>query len=118
MGELLPNAQEARIDPRKLRDYVLDFSHPSGRFKAPFFAQIGYSVENWQRLELDIREQHLIELAKRGSPSPFWKEVQYHRLANRTEWPKSVGYNGLDFSAGRDISRFGDSRAGQPAKEH
>ena len=40
MVDLLPNADKAVIDPRKLRDYALNPEHDSGRFKAAFFAQI------------------------------------------------------------------------------
>ncbi len=52
---LLPHAEEAIIDPRKLRDYVLSFQHPIGRFKAYFFAGLGFSVENWESLDSEIR---------------------------------------------------------------
>jgi hypothetical protein len=71
MSELLPNADQARIDPRKLRDYALNPSHSSGRYKAGFFAQMGYTAGNWQRLERDIREQHLTQPAVPGQASPF-----------------------------------------------
>jgi Domain of unknown function (DUF6883) len=33
---------------RKLRDYLLSRLHPVGRFKAPFFASLGYGADNWQ----------------------------------------------------------------------
>jgi len=33
---LLPNADEAVIEPAKLRDYLLSTTHPLGRFKARF----------------------------------------------------------------------------------
>jgi len=39
----LPNADQAFIDPAKLRDYLLSPTHPVGRFKAPFFAAMGYT---------------------------------------------------------------------------
>lgn len=71
MGELLRNAENAYIDPRKLRDYALSFSHDSGRYKAAFFAQMGYNAEKWWQLENDIREQHLTQRAEEGSASPF-----------------------------------------------
>ena len=63
--------ERARIDPRKLRDYALNPAHESGRFKAAFFAQIGYTAANWRQLERDIREQHLTQPAGPGQPSPF-----------------------------------------------
>ena len=69
--ERLPNAENARIDPRKLRDYVLNPHHEIGRFKAAFFAQMGYEAGNWQRLEQDLRTQHLGQAAEPGSASPY-----------------------------------------------
>jgi len=70
MPDRLPNVENARIDPRKLRDYVLDPEHDSGQYKAAFFAQMGYTSDNWQQLERDIREQHLSQPATLGQPSP------------------------------------------------
>ncbi len=71
MVALLPNADRARIDPRKLRDYALNSKHDSGRYKAEFFAQMGYVATDWQQLEHDIREQHLSQPAERGKPSLY-----------------------------------------------
>ncbi|MBI4785567.1 MAG: hypothetical protein HY782_00755 [Chloroflexi bacterium] len=71
MSKPLPNADQAQIDPRKLRDYALNLEHESGRYKAEFFAQIGYAAENWQQLERDIRDQHLTQPATPGKPSSF-----------------------------------------------
>jgi len=67
----IPNPERARIDPRKLRDYALNPAHESGRFKAAFFAQMGYTAADWERLERDIRQQHLTQPAEPGQPSPF-----------------------------------------------
>jgi len=41
----LPNAQKARINYRKLRDYALNTKHDTGKYKAAFFYQMGYTVE-------------------------------------------------------------------------
>jgi hypothetical protein len=51
----LPNKNKAIIPPEKLRDYVLSSSHPIGKFKAAFFQSLGYTAENWERMEADIR---------------------------------------------------------------
>jgi hypothetical protein len=56
---LLPNADEAVIDPAKLQYYVLSTAHPLGRFKARFFGALGFSAERWQELESALRSQHL-----------------------------------------------------------
>ena len=74
MNDRLPNAEPARIDPRKLRDYALNPKHISGQHKAAFFAQMGYLASDWQRLERDIREQHLFQPAEPGQPSPYGRK--------------------------------------------
>ena len=71
MTILLPNAENARIDPRKLRDYALNFGHDVGQFKAAFFVQMGYTAADWQRLERDIRDQHLVHPAEEGAVSEY-----------------------------------------------
>ena len=71
MENRLPNASSLVIDPRKLREYVLNFEHPTGRYKAAFIAQMGYIAIHWQELEKDIREQHLVLPAEAGQNSPF-----------------------------------------------
>jgi hypothetical protein len=43
----LPFAENAVVDAEKVRDYLLSRLHPVGRFKAVFFAGLGYTQENW-----------------------------------------------------------------------
>lgn len=42
---LLPHAEHAIIERAKLEHYLLSFSHPVGRFKARFFASLGFSAD-------------------------------------------------------------------------
>lgn len=51
----LPNADSARVAPEKVRDYLLSPSHPVGRFKANLFAGLGFTQDQWQELERQIR---------------------------------------------------------------
>jgi hypothetical protein len=74
MLDHLPNCEKARIDPRKLRDYALNPHHDSGQYKAAFFAQMGYIAADWQRLERDIREQHLSQPTSPGQPSLYGRK--------------------------------------------
>src|SRR5437667_12149957 len=60
---MLPNADQAIIESVKLHGYLLSTSHPIGRFKAAFFAKLGYTSANWQALDLALREQHLTQTA-------------------------------------------------------
>jgi hypothetical protein len=67
----IPNADRAIIEPAKLHGYLLERSHPIGRFKAAFFLSLGYSSENWRQLEGDLRTQHLSREATLGERSPY-----------------------------------------------
>ena len=68
---LLPNADVAEIDPEKLRGNLLSPTHPVGRFKARFFAALGYSADDWQTLEADLRIQHLSQDAEPGAVTRY-----------------------------------------------
>jgi hypothetical protein len=46
----LPNAETARIEERKITDYLLAFDHPEGAGKGEFFASFGFTVTHWQLL--------------------------------------------------------------------
>lgn len=50
----LPNGEKAIIDERKIREYLVSRSHPVGRFKAKFFAGLGFGPGNWQVLAAAI----------------------------------------------------------------
>jgi Domain of unknown function (DUF6883) len=51
----LPEAANAVVDGRKVRDDLLSSSHPIGRFKAAFFVDLGYSRDAWEGLASDLR---------------------------------------------------------------
>jgi hypothetical protein len=44
--------------------------HPVGRFKARFFASLGYAAEFWQVFEADLRVQHLTQDAELSESMP------------------------------------------------
>lgn len=68
---MIPNTDQAVIDPAKLRDYLLSLSHPVGRYKAATFLSMGYSQAGWQLLEADLREQHLSRHAVHAGDNRF-----------------------------------------------
>ena len=61
---LLPNADDAVIEPEKVRDYLLSTEHPHGRFKARFFIALGFRGERWEELASALRTQHLTQEAQ------------------------------------------------------
>ncbi len=56
----VPNNDRAIIEPSKLIEYLLNTEHKRGGTKAKLLIQFGYSLENWQQLEADIRRFHLV----------------------------------------------------------
>ncbi|WP_394990260.1 DUF6883 domain-containing protein [Emticicia sp.] len=49
---ILPNAEKAFIDDRKLIDYCLSENYPIGKHKARvFISALGFSLENFQNLK-------------------------------------------------------------------
>ena len=67
--KLLP--EKTNIDPRKLRDYLLNPAHPEGATKAQYLNEMGYNQENIHILEVDLRNQHLICDTKPGKVSIY-----------------------------------------------
>lgn len=51
----LPNSDQAIIPREKIEGYLLSPIHPVGRHKAVFFNSLGYTQDEWQTLERDIR---------------------------------------------------------------
>ncbi len=71
----LPNALQATIPEAKLRLYLLDTEHPRGGPKARLLMALGYNPLGWQRLEFDLRTQHLNLEPLSAEQSPYG--IQY-----------------------------------------
>jgi hypothetical protein len=72
----LPNADLAIIDSAKMQGYLLSSLHPVGRFKAAFFASLGYGADRWERLRDDIAAIAHNGDTLAGSPSPFGQKYE------------------------------------------
>ncbi len=70
----LPSGDRAEIDERKLREYLLSPSHPVGRFKAAFFARVGFTSNNWRDLESELRRLAIEADAEPAQPSVFGRK--------------------------------------------
>jgi hypothetical protein len=69
-------AHDAIIPVAKLTDYLLSATHPDGRGKAAFLARLGYSRDDWQQLETDLREDQLTLDAAPGRASPYGRKYE------------------------------------------
>jgi hypothetical protein len=52
----LPDYEQAIISERKMVNYLLDETHPTGKHKAIFFQHFGFSLQEWLRLANALRE--------------------------------------------------------------
>ena len=52
----IPNRDRAIIEQTKITEYLLNTQHKRGGSKAKMLLQFGYSLENWQQLESDLRQ--------------------------------------------------------------
>ncbi|WP_156373499.1 DUF6883 domain-containing protein [Pseudorhodoferax sp. Leaf267] len=73
---LLPAAEQAHIDPAKIRDYLLSHVHPVGRFKATVFLALGYRAEEWERLRDDLLALACETEAVPGQASAFGQKYE------------------------------------------
>jgi hypothetical protein len=78
----LPGAESARIDSEKIRDYLLSMEHPIGRFKAVFFANLGYARQHWRRLEDDLLEIARSGEAVAGQPTDYGRKFEVRGMLN------------------------------------
>lgn len=67
----VPNADQAIIAPDKLTGYLLNVSHKRGGPKARLLLRVGYRADDSQRLEADLRTQHLSLDVTRTSDNAF-----------------------------------------------
>lgn len=72
----LPNLNHAVIEPSKLTNYLLNPEHVRGGHKARLLMKYGYSRENWQQLEVDIRRFHLNADVSRVRDTPYGRRYE------------------------------------------
>jgi hypothetical protein len=65
------NADRAIIAPEKLTGYLLNVSHKRGGPKARLLLSVGYRPDDPERLESDLRMQHLSLEVTRTSGNPY-----------------------------------------------
>lgn len=51
----LPNGDKAIVEEGKVREYLLSPSHPVGRFKSRFFAQLGFTSDHWEEFVAGLK---------------------------------------------------------------
>jgi hypothetical protein len=72
----LPYAANTLVETEKVRDYLLSPAHPVGKFKAAFFAGLGFTRDRWPQLVSDLRAIALQGDAVAGQPSLFGNKFE------------------------------------------
>ena len=102
----IPNAQRAVIESVKLHGYLLSGSHSVGRFKAPFFVTLGYSAEDWPRLEADFRTQHLSQDATLGERTRYGQKYEIRATLVGPSGRSAEVVSAWIVRSGEDFPRF------------
>ena len=72
----VPNAERAVIASEKLCLYLLNQAHRRGGSKARLLLSMGYTAGDWQRLETDLRAQHLTANVKLQTTTDYGERYE------------------------------------------
>jgi hypothetical protein len=103
---MIPNADRATIDAAKLRDYLLSAAHPIGRFKARFFAALGFSSPQWTELADAFRIQHLTQAAEASAPTGYGQTFTIRAILVGPTGQSALVVSVWFIPAGGDVPRF------------
>jgi hypothetical protein len=102
----IPNSDNAVISIEKLRDYLLNSEHRRGGHKAKLLLAFGYRTDNPERLDQDLRAQHLTAECHEIKQSPWGTRYEIRSpLATpngRTIMMESI----WQIDTGTDVPRF------------
>jgi hypothetical protein len=70
-GTALPNAHAAFVADAKVRDYLLDPSHPENGGKAGFYTSFGFTRRAWAELAAALRRHAITHPVSRVRPDPW-----------------------------------------------
>ncbi len=103
---LVPNADRAAIEQAKLRDYVLSITHPIGRFKARFFAALGFTADRWVELAEALRLQHLTQDAEPAPATSHGQKYTIRAILNGPNGQSAIVVSIWFIPARGDVPRF------------
>jgi hypothetical protein len=102
----LPGADRAFVDAAKVRDYLLSSSHPVGRFKAVFFAALGYRAGEWRRLAADLVRLASDGEVVRATSSAFGQKYEVRGSLRGPSGREAMVVSVWIIPDGQDVPRF------------
>ncbi|MEW6239019.1 MAG: DUF6883 domain-containing protein [Candidatus Omnitrophota bacterium] len=102
----VPNCENALIHPKKITEYLLSFKHRRGKGKAKFFYLIGFTLQEWEKLDQALRKHVTDNLVVKVENTPYgFRYVVEGRFLNPMN--KNVLIRTVWFiEQGKDIPRF------------
>jgi hypothetical protein len=102
----VPNWSQAVIEPKKLRDYLLNIEHKRGKSKAAVLLSFGYTPGNWPILEDDLRQYHLSAEVTVMRETPYGRRYEIRALLNTPSGRPLVVRTVWQIDKGTDYPRF------------
>jgi hypothetical protein len=110
----LPASALAIVGSAKIRDYLLAHDHPVGRFKAAFFEALGYTRNDWQRLQQDLLALASSAEAVPGQPSAFGPKYEVRGTIQTPSGRQAEIVTVWIILAGESAPRFVTAFPGEP----
>jgi len=101
----LENAEQVRIDAEKIKDYLLSSSHPIGRFKEVFFSSLGFRRQQWDRLDVALREHVLSGQVESQIVTDYGKKYVVRGIL-RGPWHSASVVSVWFVRVGEEVPRF------------
>ncbi len=103
---LLPGAEQAIVEPGKVRDYLLSLEHPVGRGKARFFAALGFRRAEWPALEAALRQLAREGEARLDEATPFGQKYRVRGTIQGPTGRMAVVDSAWIILVGEDVPRL------------
>jgi len=102
----LPGIDRAVVNADKIREYLLSQAHPVGRFKAAFFAGVGYSAAEWEVLVADLRGHAVENQASATEANEYGQKYEIRGTMGRPAGKTAVVVAVWIVLHGEDFPRF------------
>jgi hypothetical protein len=111
----IPGAERAVVDAAKVRDYLLSPTHPVGKFKAAFFAGLGYTERDWLELQRDLVKIANSAVALHGRFSRYGNKYEVSAILIGPSGKSAALVTVWIVKHGEDIPRFVTAYPGEPS---
>jgi hypothetical protein len=102
----LPNQQLAAVPREKVVDYLLSTTHRDGRHKAAFFNAFGFTIKNWQDLQMALVRHAADHEVAEVEASPFGTRYVVEGIMAMADGRNALVRTIWFIETGTDMPRF------------